>query len=191
MQVLSFTTFAQHISDYLVKEQIIDEHRQSLYTFGISQMMDMMLNVVTAVLIAVFFRMIPQVILFTVAYINIRRYAGGYHAKTRQICYIYSSLMIVAALALINILTNYWQISLTVAAITGAIIFILAPVEHKNKPLRENEKKVYRQRARIFTGCELLIAVIAGVTKLPMFSAVVATAFLMLCIMLLAGKGYK
>ena len=191
MQILKATPFAERITECLMKQGIIEEQRKELYTFGIRQMTDMILNIVTVICIGIWFRMLPELVLFTLAYVSIRCYAGGYHARTRMLCYFCSLVMFLAALPIIYILTGNSIISLAITAITSVIIFILAPVEHHNKPLRENEKKVYRQRARIFTGGELLIAVIAHLIKVPMISAAVAAAFMMLCIMLLAGRGHK
>jgi len=191
MQVLNTSSFALRVSNYLVTQKIIEEQRQELYTFGIIQMLDLLLNIITVIVIGLCSQMLLQVILFMLAYASIRCYAGGYHAKTKFRCYLCSVAMFIVILPLIHIITDRPLISIIVAMMTSTIIFILAPVEHQNKPLRENEKNVYRRRARIFTGSELLIAVIAHLTKVPMVSAVVAVAFLMLSIMLLAGKGHK
>ena len=191
MQVLNATLFAERISDILIKQQIIEEKRRALYVFGLRQIFDLSLNIITVILIGLYSRMLLQIVLFMLAYSSIRCYAGGYHAKTKLRCYLCSVAMFIVILPLIQILMTNPIISLIVAVITAAVIFILAPVEHKNKPLRENERKVYRQRARILTGCELLIAVIAAVANIPMLSAVIATAFLMLCIMLVAGSRAK
>ena len=191
MQVLNSIDIAEYLSEYLVRDQIIEKQRQQLYIFGINQMIDMLINLVTIFFIGICFHMLPEIFLFAVVYIAIRCYAGGYHARTRSRCYVCSVLMYLFALAIIFILNNYLLINLAIAMVGGAIIFIMAPVEHKNKPLRENERRVYRQRARIFTSCGLLIAIMATIANISMITAVVATAFLALSVMLIVGTVAK
>ena len=89
---------------------------------------------------------------FLLAYIPIRSYAGGYHAKTPVRCYCISVILITATLLAMKYVT------LTPATCWGGIlgssvlIFILAPIEDKNKPFTPGgEKKVFK-RSRILLG---------------------------------------
>jgi accessory gene regulator B len=88
-------------------------------------------------------------ILFETGYIPFRRYAGGYHAKTRKRCswLTYSSTFIFLLLVFV-IPMNRIIFSFVVLLFLG-IIYKRVPLQSKNKPLNSVEKKVYRRKALI------------------------------------------
>lgn len=51
-------------------------------------------------------------------------------------------------------------------AISALIIFVLSPVEDKNKPLDKIELKVYRKRTLLILLAELIICVLSNVIDL-------------------------
>ena len=71
---------------------------------------------------------------------------GGYHASTQLRCYILSFGMVIAALMLIRVTNVPETIALIGIILMGGLIYFMAPSGHKNKPLSENEKKVYKRK---------------------------------------------
>lgn len=86
-------------------------------------------------------------IIFFIAFLPIRIYAGGYHASTETRCEIISTLSIVASIGIIKIsrLYDFYTIVLTIALISASIILLLSPLDTPEKSLTDDEKKYYRK----------------------------------------------
>ena len=147
------------------------------------------LNVLTTIFIGLIFNKMFEVILFMVTYIPIRVYAGGYHARTKLRCYIFSVLMLISVCYILKLylLKSYLSIGI-LAIISSGIILYLAPIEDKNKTLDEIEIKVYKKR----TIRNLVIILIVLCTTLIFnkinLSACICISLLCNGIMLILGK---
>lgn len=80
----------------------ISEERFSICRYGIKQLFSVCLNLLTTLCIGMVFGLVWESVLFTAAYIPLRSFAGGFHAKTPVRCYWYSAAMIVIVLALLR-----------------------------------------------------------------------------------------
>lgn len=136
------------LSDYFEKNEIIKTEEKELFTYGLQQGLIMVLNILSSLLIGFLFGMILESIIFMIAYIPLRMYAGGYHARTQFRCYVLSIGIIGIVLGIIRFAPWNVIICLVTALLAGSVIFILAPREDANKPLDEIEKILYKKRTR-------------------------------------------
>ena len=118
----------------------------------------------------------------------LRSFAGGYHAKTPVRCYILSLIMITVVLTGMKYLPVAEIVCYAVLLATVLIVFLLSPVEDKNKPLDEIEQKVYRKCVVFISMVELVICLIFKLVNLDSLSIAVTYSFVILSIMLIAGK---
>ncbi|MDK2943163.1 MAG: accessory regulator [Acetobacterium sp.] len=137
----------QRITDILVSNEIIIAENRNLYSYGLQQGLLMILNIATFLGIGIVLNMVWESILFLLTFIPLRSNAGGYHAKTKLRCYLYSVAMITATLMGIQIIPWTGAVCLTMSLVAGTIIFFFAPVEAVNKSLSQVEKAVYKKRA--------------------------------------------
>lgn len=139
---------AQAIAEGLVKNQNITPEDRELCRYGIEQGFWMLLNLATALLLSVWFHRVAEGVLFLILYIPLRRYAGGYHAKTYLKCYVLSAIMMTAVLWGMGLGSwNHFFCWICVVA-AGIIIFRYAPVADENKPLSREETELYGRRVR-------------------------------------------
>lgn len=68
------------LSQRLVERGIIKEEEQEIYQFGIRNGMIILLNVLTAFLIGLITEKLFIVAVFTVSFMVLRSYTGGYHS---------------------------------------------------------------------------------------------------------------
>lgn len=159
-------TIEKKIVEALYKNNIIAKEEASLYIFGLKYLFGFLTNITTTVIVGAILGMIWECILFSVAYIPLRQYAGGYHAQDSRTCYILSTLLVVVALMVIQ----YANIRLTIAnlalILSCLIIFIKAPVESKSKSLNAKEKKTFHKIACIIVVIE---AFVSNILFLAMF----------------------
>lgn len=119
---------------------------EELYSYGLRQLKMSILNIVTIILLGMLFGLLKEGIIFSVCYILLRKTAGGYHAKTPKLCFLYSVLLYIAALVFIR----FVPASLSALVVEVVVFFILIkyfPIESENKILSENEKLIYKRIA--------------------------------------------
>lgn len=121
-------------------------------------------------------------------YIPLRSFAGGYHAKTPARCYILSLIMIAVILAGMKYLPVANIVYYFVLTAAVLIVFLLSPVEDKNKRLDETEQKVYKKRVVIISMVELVICLNFKLINWDSLFITVIYSFVMSSIMLLSGK---
>lgn len=179
---------AVKIVNNLVHSGVIKEEDAEIYIYGINQILTSVLNVSSALIIGLIFGVFPEIAVFMAAYIPLRSFAGGYHAKTPLSCYVFSVIMlIVVSIGLKYLHLADWVYYAVLVAAT-LVVLVLFPVEDRNKPLDEIEQKVYKRRTILIAAVELTLAMLL---KLLMFDDLfIATAysFVVLSLMLIAGK---
>lgn len=102
-------------------------------------------------------------ITFSLIFVSIRLFSGGYHAKTYGRCFILSNAVYLACFStayLIQILRiTFFCPVLTLLSM--AIVCVLAPVKHKNHPMSNTSYQKNRNIALAFTTCEGLSILVA------------------------------
>ncbi|MFR7986233.1 MAG: accessory gene regulator B family protein [Clostridia bacterium] len=145
----------------LIRNGIIKESERELYYFGVNGLCLFLVNIATSVIIGILFGMLWQSLLFSAAYIPLRSYAGGYHAKTPGMCYILSTILIACVLMVIKYAPLSTMGMHTALLASMIVIFVKAPIESENKPLSKRERAVYRRKARWLVLLEISISLIA------------------------------
>lgn len=140
-------TLTSKFVNRLINNNIIKKEDAEIYSYGFKEMIFIILNLITTLFIGALFNKVFEIILFMIMYIAIRVYAGGYHARTKLKCYMFSILMLtsVCYILKINLLQSNFLVVI-LAIISSILILFLAPVEDENKPLDEIEIKIYTKR---------------------------------------------
>lgn len=181
-------SLAERITYQFIKSKLIDAKDFEIYAFGLQQGGYMLLSFITAMGIGLSLDMFLQSMIFLLAYIPLRSYAGGYHEKNQLRCYLLSIFMTTAVLLAIKYIPWNSFLCLGSAVAAGGIIFIMAPVEDKNKVLSGMEKYVYKRRARYILGVLSAIACLLWRMGSKQSAISIIMAFATLGIMLVLGK---
>lgn len=180
-------SLAYRIGDDLVRSGVVKEEDAAICVYGINQILAYALNVSSTLIIGMMFGVLLEVAVFMTAYIPLRSFAGGYHAKTPLRCYIFSVIMLI----IISIGMRYLSVAEWVyyAVLSAAIlvVLVLSPVEDQNKPLDETERKVYKKRAAIIAAVELVIGLAFKLFGLDSLFVAMVYSFAVLCFMLVIG----
>ena len=130
---------------------------QELYEYAIYIFLSSLLHCITILLIGYFYNLLIESILFYFSFVLIRKFAGGYHARTHIRCYVSSTISAIVIIAIIKLLILLQEIIYIHLAIIGLsnvcilVIVSMVPLESDNKPLSSNEKYYYRIIAIIMT----------------------------------------
>lgn len=94
-----FEEASNRITVWLSKTKIISSDQEVVCKWGMTHILDTLFNIATFTAIGLLFRMLPETAVFTVAYIPLRSFAGGYHAKTPFRCWVISNFLLIRGIA--------------------------------------------------------------------------------------------
>ena len=179
---------AGKIGNNLVHSGVIKEEDAEIYIYGINQILTSVLNVSSALIIGLIFGVFSEIAVFMAAYIPLRSFAGGYHAKTPLRCYVFSVIMLIV----VSIGLKYLHIADCVyyAVLVAAtlVVLVLSPVEDRNKPLDEIEQKVYKKRTMNIAAVEVMVCLALKFVGYDNLFVAVVYSFVVLSFMRVAGK---
>lgn len=117
--------------------------------------------------------------IFLLSYIPLRSYAGGYHAKTEQVCFIFSTLLIIVVEIFFSIFFRFNYVELMgFVMISIFLIVINSPFESEKKSLSNGERKFYKRTVKVVLGLESIVILICVVNKQSViFSGIAAAIF--------------
>ncbi len=180
--------FHEKITEALIAKSIISYEDKDIYTYGFKQGSLLLLNMITTIIIGLIFNVLWQCIVFLLAYIPLRSYAGGYHAKTQLRCYLFSiALMIIVSLITKHVYWNELSI-IIVTLISSLIILLLAPVADRNKPLDFEEIQTYQTKSRLILLFEVFAICIFINLGFKEVSVCIMLSIMILAVMLLLGN---
>lgn len=184
-----FKVLSGSITDSAVKRGAVKPEDREETVYGINTLLNIGVNIISALLIGLIFNMVIELILFLVIYKLLRRYTGGIHANNALNCYISSCITYIAALVCIRYYNVPGSVTTVLILCSSAVLWILAPIEAKNKPLDELERKVFRRRSHIMIiVCFAVFAALHYIPVLKAYSAVAAISIYTVAIFAVLGK---
>lgn len=106
------------------------------YRYGLELMISTIFNFILTVVVSVVLAKPYSFLPFTIVYVPMRLYAGGYHAKNHFRCILFSTILfgitVVEALILVE---QQKYACMFIIIISFVILRLIAPIESENKPL--------------------------------------------------------
>lgn len=177
------------LSRRMVERGIIKEEEQEIYQFGIRNGMIILLNVLTAFLIGLITEKLLIVAVFTVSFMVLRSYTGGYHSDSRIFCYIGSNLVLfVPVYTEMLFVKTEDSILFILLAIAVSVIMIFSPMHSKNRKLDEAEQKCFGRKARVITVVQLIVLGVLWYIKQDAYAYAVYSSICITAVLMLIGK---
>lgn len=150
------------IVDNLIKNNSIDAADMDAYKFGVEATMLKALHYTSYLVIALCMdKLLEFAIIFAVFYI-FRRNTGGFHAKTRIGCYLFSCAVIFLSLLATKLSFTWWGMTV-VSVLNLILLLILSPIQHINRRLDAEDITYFRRRLKIISLAFIIIyAVTSG-----------------------------
>lgn len=177
------------LADIFFSSKDATEDERELYIYGLFMFFSHFIYLVLVFIFGCILKCVFESIFFYLAFYQLRRYAGGYHAKTELRCEIFSLILILVSLTLIKVLQYYnLHILLFFGLISAIAIFFMAPLDTPEKPLSKKEFTFFRKKTRVNLIIILLIALVSYwlgkfVLFLPCCVGIISESFL-----IIAGK---
>ena len=144
---------AKSTAYFFVEKQVVKKEDEEVYAYGMELLYSSILNIALAAIIAIITNTVYPTAAFLTAFIVIRQYIGGYHAKTHLGCMSILAVVLFCFAVLSRYIPTECEILISMPAIGLSMFLILkfAPVEHPNKPLTDKEKSRLRKSGIAFT----------------------------------------
>ena len=116
------------------------------------------MNLVTAFLIGLFTEQLLVVCVFTLSFMTLWSFIGGFHCDGRLFCYISSSLVLFIPVytGSLFVRMSVPAVLVTLAAAAG-IVLVFSPMHSKNRKLDQKEKKHFGRRARVIVVLQIMV----------------------------------
>lgn len=178
---------SERIAELLDRYELIPEGDKELYAYGLHELGITLLNIATVVAIGALLGCIVESMVFLLAYVPLRRSAGGYHAKTELGCYFATTAIITAALAVVVYVPASVLFYLLLQLAVSALAFAIAPVAAERKPLDKKETEIYREYSRKILFLLMGLSVFFGAFQMNSLLRTVSVAVCTLTALLLLG----
>ncbi|MBQ9885332.1 MAG: accessory gene regulator B family protein [Lachnospiraceae bacterium] len=183
-----FDRVAEQIAGRIFAGNDFDDEKKEVVIYGLSQLLTGIFNLITILVIGIAYGMPIQAVIFTITYILLRIYAGGYHADTPVRCYVFSVVMIMLVLSGIKWLKLSKQLYLMSSVVCGLFVFFLSPVDNVNKRLDDKEYMIYGRMARVIVTLELILILVFYQLNARDICIAIEYAIITMCMMLVLGK---
>lgn len=130
---------------------IVSDDDADIYMYGLECFYMKCVGIATFICIALILNMIAEMMTILVAFVNIRKCAGGFHAKTKFRCLFFSAFIMCAALLLCR--TELSAMLYGVSLLCSDVgLMMLSPVDTANNRLNAREKVYFRHEmvAKLF-----------------------------------------
>ncbi|HZJ78266.1 MAG TPA: accessory gene regulator B family protein [Clostridia bacterium] len=130
----------------LHKNGVIAEEDQGLYEYALNILVTGVLHFLISLLIGIFIGAVKESLALFISFFIIRKFAGGFHTSSPVKCYLFSIVMSCSMLLLVKHLaqsTDNW-IYYSILAVAAMVVIIFSPIEAKNKPFNDKERKVFK-----------------------------------------------
>lgn len=180
-----------YLSTLLLQEKIITADEKDTYKYGFEITIANMINGLIVLSVGLGLNMLAEAILFYLVFVSLRFFCGGYHADSYIKCFFSFGLTIIVCLSFSVRLAQYEELILIpfwiTAVILGWHIIKMAPIEHKNRILIEDERKIFRRRSIQIYIFWLVVGIILWMVRLVQMETSLISAFIAITILMRIG----
>lgn len=179
---------ASNLTEYLIHKKVILQERRNIYQFGFQVGLEVILNTVISILIAVACKMELECIIFFLVFIPLRAYAGGLHLDSYIKCMVCSCLSLLLILLIVKYINIDGILMMGIVAFSIIIIKAIRPVEHINRPVSRKKYKEFAKKLNITLMTLTVISIVLFVLEINRILFTVAVTMLFMAIILFLGK---
>ena len=151
-------------------EKLVDEEDIEIYQFGLECILLKLIHIISYLLIGICMGDVFSLLVSGSILIPLRRKTGGYHAKTRVGCYIFSCC-VVLLLCLFNKAEMALMVRTAGMIVADILILLLTPMENENRVLELDEKILFRKQAIVLLALVNVVVVIIFLIQKYLFLA--------------------
>ena len=148
-------------ANYFARKGQYPKEKINVYAYGFELLISTVLNALGLFIISMIMGIVPEALLFSVAYILLRTTAGGYHAKHHWSCFLITNIGFILFAIMLNMMANSVALPYIVftTLLTSMLVWSFSPIRAENNPLRESQKDIFRKRSLIIVTVNMTLTV--------------------------------
>lgn len=136
--------FADQISSWLVR-QGLPEAQKEIYSYGLECLTSELLTDILLFLAALFLHKIPEMLVWSFAFMLLRVNLGGLHASSHSRCIFYSTAIGIISVQIYPYFIGSLPVMIVISILVCLLTFLIAPVIHPNHPVSaQREQSAHR-----------------------------------------------
>lgn len=180
------------LTDYLIQRNVISAEKSRIYLYGFQIGLEVSLNTIISIIIAVFCRMELETLVFFIVFALLRSYAGGLHLNTYIGCLICSCMSLLGLLLVVKYLNIDNSLAIGIVCISLLLIKFISPVQDINRPISSSEMQKFRKMLNYSIIKIVIMAVTFYLLKFDrLLLMITATVVFMVGILVLGKANYK
>ncbi len=168
---------------------LVNSDNNQIVLLGVKKLCAMLTDLLIAILWSLVLGDILVGIFFEACYSFLRIYAGGYHAANVRMCKYLTYATTLVSILMVFVIDADEAFVHCVVILSIITVVVLAPVEHKNKPLNRTEKKVYRLYCLVIAFVEMGLYILLSIMDLHRYARTICAAIVLVVIGELVEKG--
>lgn len=152
---------AESLTAIHIESGVISESQRALYKYGYTVLMEMFINFFLTFMMGIWSGKVSLVVIFSLMFIPLRSYCGGWHAHKDWMCMLFSLGTLFVVIFFERYLFLFRSQLMYIEVISVIAILRLAPMDSDTKPLDEKERKNFRNIARVILFLEILILLVS------------------------------
>ena len=130
--------FSSKLIEFFVSNDLIKNEDKEIYKYAVNIILSSLIHIATVMIIGLCFNLFIESLVFYFSFIAIRKFAGGYHAKTPVRCYLFSFASNIIILCLVkwlsSINTLFIFIFIIFELLCVVLILLISPLIQKTIP---------------------------------------------------------
>ena len=184
--------FSSKLIEFFVSNDLIKNEDKEIYEYAVNIILSSLIHIATVMIIGLCFNLFIESLVFYFSFIAIRKFAGGYHAKTPVRCYAFSVISSIIVLCLIKLSNSacfiFTYVLIVLELFSVVLILLISPLDTENNPLNSREKKSYKMLAALISTCIFTISTLCVFTGCRNIGLSMICAIIMSAIVLLMRK---
>ena len=186
------------ITDFYIKKGFVPEDKKEIYSYGFRLIIADIINFSIVITLGIVLKKLCESILFLITLCTVRRFSGGFHAKTYWLCRLSMIITFTGVLTLSEIIiktNNKLNISLLINVLCMIIIFRFSPVKHPNKTLTTEQIHKNKFKAIITSFILSVLSILITATGfdkgVTISSTLLAIVILMIISLVMQKEGHE
>lgn len=157
-----FRYLAENVTFILIKNTMLDIQDREIYVYGMETILMNVILLTFISAISFFYNGFIHLMCFYVFFLPLRMFAGGYHAKRSENCFVLTIVVYAVTLLIAKSWLNLYRnkIMILLSVVAGIVIICWAPLKNPHHLLSE---KQYSRNKKIVYGiiiCDFIIFII-------------------------------
>lgn len=175
-------------TNYIMKKGVISKENYDIYLYGFQSFLELFLNFICSVIIAVVLHMEIECLLFFLFFIPLRSFNGGLHLESYYSCLVFSCMTMTTILFLVKYIHLSAPVSFILFLVLLTAIKLTGSYNHPNRPVDEEENQEFVRKTNLTFLLSFLAALGFLMLQWDRYLLLLALTYLLVFITLVISK---